>query len=131
MSELKPPSSGALYQTASDGFDGTGDGVFDMHSGVIKSDGTWVACAAPSHSMYGQDWADYLAWVEAGNVPDPYLAPADGGYAITLREGEVAYGSMLNSMPVGWVAPTGATPAAEPAQIYGAPSAPEGPEASG
>jgi hypothetical protein len=82
--------------------------------------------------MYGQDWADYLAWVEAGNKPDPYLSPVDGGYAIVLREGEVAYGSMLDSMPVGWVAPAAAVPAAaEPVQIYGAPSAPEGPAASG
>lgn len=81
----------SLYQHASDWIPGTPS----PFSGVIRSDGKWVACAAES-----QDWEDYLEWASAeGNVVDPYLSPAAGGVTIVLGEGEVAYGAMLGSLP--------------------------------
>jgi hypothetical protein len=80
----------AQYQHASDYVSGQ-----PPYSGVIRADGKWVACAADS-----QDWTDYLTWAETeGNVPDPYLNPAQGGVKIVLEEGQVPYGSMLDSLP--------------------------------
>lgn len=80
----------AQYQHASDWVSGA-----PPYSGVIRADGKWVACAADS-----QDWTDYLTWAETeGNVPDPYLNPAQGGVKIVLEEGQVPYGVMLDSLP--------------------------------
>src|SRR5262245_30175901 len=80
----------AEYQLPSDGVNGR------PYSGVIKSDGTWVPCAADN-----EDWDAYVEWVGdySKNHPDPYRAPADGGVAIKLKEGEVAVGAMLDSLP--------------------------------
>jgi len=80
----------APYQLPSDGVGGR------PYSGVIKSDGTWVPCAADN-----EDWDEYVEWAGdySKNHPDPYRSPADGGVAIKLAEGQVAVGAMLDSMP--------------------------------
>jgi len=83
----------AAYQLAWDGYDGM------AFSGVIKADGTWVPCAAEN-----TDWDAYQTWVgdktaSPPNKPDPWRAPADGGVAIKLAEGQEAVGSMLYSLP--------------------------------
>lgn len=79
----------AAYQLPSDGYDG------HAYSGVITSAGKWVACAADS-----PDWDAYVEWTKTeGNIPDPYKHPDNGGVTIVLDEGQVAYGSMLDSLP--------------------------------
>jgi hypothetical protein len=80
------------YQHASDYIPG-----HPPFSGVITAAGKWVAVQAES-----QDWVDYQTWAATeGNVPDPYLHPAQGGVAIVLGEGQVPYGVMLDSIPDG------------------------------
>src|SRR5262245_3307119 len=80
----------AEYQLPSDGVNGR------PYSGVIKSDGTWVPCAAEN-----EDWDAYVEWAGdySKNKPDPYRSPADGGVAIKLAEGQEAVGAMLDSLP--------------------------------
>lgn len=80
--------AGKAYQLASDGYWGL------AFSGVIKADGTWVPCA-DDHG----DWNAYMDWFAQGNRADPWLPLADGGVKIVLKEGEVAVGSMLDSLP--------------------------------
>jgi hypothetical protein len=90
-------ASTALFQLASDGFWG------EAFSGVIKSDGTWCPCAF--HPAGQSDWHDYMAWYAQGNKADPWLSPADGGYEIVLKPGEIAVGSMFDSLPPGYQNP--------------------------
>ena len=92
-----PPSggprapAGSTYQLASDGFDGR------AYSGVIRSDGRWVPCAADN-----QDWEDYQTWLAAdpvNNKPSPWLSLDNGGTQIVLQQDEVPVGSMFDSLP--------------------------------
>jgi hypothetical protein len=87
-------ASTALFQLASDGFWG------EAFSGVIKSDGSWCPCAF--HPAGQSDWHDYMDWYAQGNKADPWLSPADGGYLIVLKPGEIAVGSMFDSLPPGY-----------------------------
>jgi hypothetical protein len=66
------------------------------YSGVIKADGTWVACEANS-----AEWDAYVAWAAAdpANVPDPYLHPEQGGVTLVVPPDTVPYGTMLDSIP--------------------------------
>jgi hypothetical protein len=92
----------ANYQHASDSVKG-----MPPYSGVIRADGRWVPCAAGN-----EDWAEYLEWAkDEKNQPDPYRSPEEGGVVIKLQEGEVAVGSMLDSMP----------PEPEPTPVVSAP----------
>jgi hypothetical protein len=78
------------YQLPSDGYDR------QARSGVIRSDGKWIACAADS-----KDWDEYEAWLKEDpekNRPDPYRSPEDGGVVIKLEKDQVPVGVMLNSL---------------------------------
>jgi len=102
----------AKYQHASDAVAG-----MPPFSGVIRSDGKWVANMATS-----EDWEEYLDWARDGkNHPDPYKSPSDGGVVIKLEEGQVAYGAMLDSLPP---EPTTGSEPPKPAQAPPPPSAP-------
>lgn len=81
----------APYQLAWDGFEGR------AYSGVIKSDGTWVPCAADN-----DDWAEYEEWLgedkDPPNRPDAWRSPDEGGVVLKLAKDQIAIGSMLHSL---------------------------------
>jgi hypothetical protein len=80
----------ATYQHASDAIPG-----HPPFSGVIMG-GKWIPVAADS-----PDWDAYVEWAAAdpANVPDPWKPISQGGVAIILETGQVAVGSMLDSLP--------------------------------